>query len=72
MAYATGLDADADMARRWIKQRLFGQLQLAWAHRLHGPIRRSAFHYSVPSTDADFAKMLPLPRHLQLPEGSMF
>jgi hypothetical protein len=45
MANATCLYADADMTRWRIKQWLFGQLQLAWAHRLHGPIRRSAFHY---------------------------
>ena len=54
MADPASLHTDADMARRRIKQRLFGQLQLAWAHRLHGPIRRGAFHYSVPSTDAIF------------------
>jgi hypothetical protein len=72
MAHAASLDTDADMALWRIDHRLFGQLELAWAHRLHGPICRSAFHYSVPSTDADFAKMFPLPRHLQLPEGSKF
>ena len=44
MAHATSLDADADVARRRIKQRLFGQLQLAWAHRLYGSIGRSALH----------------------------
>ena len=47
MAHAAGLDADADMARRWIKQRLFGQLQLARAHRMHGPIGRRRFASSA-------------------------
>src|SRR5580658_9482598 len=44
MAYATGLDPNADMAGWRIKQWLFGQLQLAWAHCLNGPICRRAFH----------------------------
>src|SRR5271156_7254922 len=39
MAHATGLDEDADMACRRIKQRLFGQLQLAWTDSMDGPIR---------------------------------
>src|SRR5580700_3826757 len=38
MAHPTGLDADPDMTRRRIKQRLFGQLQLAWAYRVHRSI----------------------------------
>jgi len=37
MAHATGLDTDADMASRRIDQRHFGQLQLAFAHRLKLP-----------------------------------
>jgi hypothetical protein len=38
MAYAASLDANADMTRRRIEQWFIGQLQLAWAHRLHRPI----------------------------------
>src|SRR6185295_1645353 len=40
MANTAGLDADADMTWRRIKQRLLGQLQLAWTDGLHCAIGR--------------------------------
>src|SRR5271169_3400424 len=43
MAHATGLDAYADMARRRLEQRLYGQLQLAWTHCLDCTIRGHRF-----------------------------
>src|ERR1700721_2226152 len=38
MADATGFNANAHMAWGWIDDRQIGELQLAWAHRLHRPI----------------------------------
>src|SRR3984957_18858883 len=41
MAHAAGLNADADMPRQRVKQRLLGQLQLARTNSMDGPIRFS-------------------------------
>src|SRR6266404_9045778 len=38
MTDATGFNANADMACGRIDDRQVGELQLAWAHRLHRPI----------------------------------
>src|SRR5712675_2073685 len=43
MAYAAGFDADADVARGRIKQWLFGQLQLAFAHHMNCAIGGHVF-----------------------------
>src|SRR5437016_1441966 len=45
MANAAGLDADADMTWRRIKQRLLGQLQLAWTDGLYCAIGRSGLRH---------------------------
>jgi len=39
MAHAASLNADADIPRQRVKQRLFGQLQLARTNSMDSPIR---------------------------------
>src|SRR5580658_5870171 len=49
MAHAAGLDANANMARGWIEQRLFSKFQFAGAHGMNRAIGRRAWH-NLPSS----------------------
>jgi hypothetical protein len=62
MAHTTGLDTEADMASWRIDQRFFGHFQLAFAHRLNGPVCRGAFHDLTPLSSPRVRSGLPTRR----------